>query len=219
MKTICVIPAYNDAKYIAETVRDALRVVDEIIVVDDGSTDGTAAIAEAAGALVATLTVNRGQGSALRLGTQLALARGAEITIHFDADGQFQASDLPKFIQALESGRADMVLGSRFLDNTTAMPWSKRYILMPLARFFNRLLGIDLSDPQSGLRALSRKAASSLDWQQDRMAHCTEILHLAHRQHFKIIEVPITVIYHHYGQSLSGGIKIISDTLFAKLNK
>lgn len=219
MKTICVIAAYNDAQYIGRVVNDAKKLVDEVIVVNDGSSDETARLAREAGALVATLTINRGQGSALRLGTRLALDRGAEIIIHFDGDGQFQAKDLPKFIQVLEAGQAEMVLGSRFIDHSTMMPATKKYLLMPLARFFNSLFGIQLTDPQSGFRAFSRASAAKLNWQQDRMAHCTEILHLAHSAGLVIVEVPITVIYHQYGQKLSGGLKIISDTLLAKLNK
>lgn len=219
MKTICVTPAYNAAKYIGQTVRGALQVVDEVIVVDDGSVDETADLAAQAGAKVARLSINRGQGAALRLGTRLALDLGADIIIHFDGDGQFQADDLPKFIKALADNQTDIVFGSRFLDHSTLMPWTKKSVIMPLARLFNRCFGINLSDPQSGFRAFNRNVAKSLQWQQDRMAHCTEILHLAHRQHWRIVEVPITVIYHHYGQSWAGGWKIITDTLLAKLNK
>lgn len=219
MKTICVIPAYNAVATLPAVVKAVAKVVDEVIVVDDGSADESLTVARKSGALVARLPINRGQGSALRLGTKLALERGADIIVHFDADGQFLASDLPKLMAPLVSGQAQMVLGSRFLDETTKMPWTKKHILMPLARGFNRLLGIKLTDPQSGLRALSKVAAERLDWEHDRMAHCSEILQTAHRLGLVIKEVPITVLYHEYGQSWGGGVKIVKETLLAKLNQ
>lgn len=218
MKTICVIPAYNEAKNIAQVIKGLENIVDEVIVVDDASRDDTVGQAKLAGALATKFVINRGQGAALRCGTQLAIERNADIIIHYDADGQFRAIDLPKLIAPLASGQADMVFGSRFLDNSTQMPWLKKNVIMPLARLVNLTFGIRLTDPQSGLRAFTREAGLKLNWQQDRMAHCTEILWLAHHHKFKITEVPITVIYNEFGQKLSGGFKIIVDLILAKLN-
>jgi len=218
MKITCVIPAYNEAEHIGTVVRGLDKIADEVIIVDDCSRDDTAQKAQEAGALVAKFLINRGQGAALRLGTQLAVDRGADIIIHFDADGQFRAEDLPKLIKPLADGLADMTFGSRFLDHSTKMPWLKKQIIMPLARVFNWLMGINLTDPQSGLRAFTRNTAKKLIWKQDRMAHCTEILWLAHKQNLTIKEVPITVIYNEFGQKLSGGFKIIIDIFLARLN-
>lgn len=218
MKSICIIPAYNEASNIGPVVTEVLGFVNEVIVVDDCSRDETSRQAEEAGALVARLKINRGQGAALRTGTQLALERGADIIIHFDADGQFLATDLPRIINPLQAKRADMVLGSRFLDqSTTNMPFFKRVVIMPLAHFLNSLLDIHLTDPQSGFRAFTRDVAVNLKWSQDRMAHCSEILHRAHKLKLRIVEVPITVIYRDFGQKISGGFKIIFDLLLAKL--
>lgn len=219
MKVACVIPAYNEAENIGQTVKGVLPLVETVIVVDDASSDNTAFLAQQAGAVVLQHFLNRGQGSALRSGTRYALARGAEIIIHFDADGQFLPSDLPALLAPLENNSADLVLGSRFLTSPNTMPILKRWLLMPLARLVNRLfLGVKLSDPQSGLRAFSAEAGERLRWQEDRMAHCSEILSLAQRQKLRIREVPMTVIYRDFGQRLSGGLRILKDLLFNKLN-
>jgi glycosyltransferase involved in cell wall biosynthesis len=217
MKICCVIPAYNETKYLPQVITELKDLVDEVIVVDDCSGDNTFELAIRSGALTARHRLNRGQGAALRTGTNLALDRGADIIVHFDADGQFRTQDIKQVIQPLLNKQADMVLGSRFLDTSTKMPYFKRVVIMRLARLFNLLLGVRLTDPQSGFRALSRSSAQKLHWSQDRMAHCSEILNLAHDLNFKIVEVPITVIYREFGQKISGGFKIIFDLVIAKL--
>jgi len=220
MKIITVIPAYNEAAKIEKVITKLKPYVTEIIVVDDASQDNTFEIAQAAGALTIRHIINRGQGAALRTGTQLALGRDADIIVHFDADDQFQAEDIPEMIAPICDGSADAVLGSRFLTKKSKLPKSKEYIIMPLARLVNRLFfGIKLSDPQSGFRALSRKSAEKLTIENDGMAHCTEIIHKLFKNNDRIVEVPITVVYHEFGQKLSGGFKIIKDIIIQKLIK
>lgn len=216
MKVCVIIPAYNEESKIGEVIRSVLRYADDVIVVDDASRDKTADVVREAGVKVLRHLVNRGQGAALRTGTRQALADGAEIIVHFDADGQFRAADIPRMIEPIVQGRAEVVLGSRFLDDTTVMPASKRYLIMPLARLINKLFyDLDLTDPQSGFRSLSALAAGRLHWHQDRMAHCSEILALIRHARLKVLEVPITVTYDGYGQKFSGGLKIVRD-LFVK---
>ena len=218
MKISCVIPAYNEAKNIALVIDKLKPYVSEIIVVDDASSDQTFSIASQKEALVVRHIINRGQGAALRTGTKLALDRGADIVIHFDADDQFQATDIPAMVKPLIENQADAVLGSRFLAKTTKLPTVKKNIIMPLARLINRLFfNIRLSDPQSGFRALSRQSALELKIENDGMAHCSEILYQLFKNKNRVSEVPITVIYHEYGQKLSGGFKIIKDLLIQKL--
>jgi glycosyltransferase involved in cell wall biosynthesis len=218
MKITCVIPAYNEAQHISSVITKLKKFVDEIIVIDDASKDKTAGEASQAGAIVARHIINRGQGAALRTGTQLALDREADIIIHFDADDQFQAEDIPEMIKPIIANQADAVLGSRFLTKKSNLPKIKEYLVMPLARLVNRLLfNIRLSDPQSGFRALNRQSAQKLKIENDGMAHCSEIIYRLFKNKDRIIEVPITVIYHEYGQKLSGGFKIIKDLLIQKL--
>ena len=218
MKITAVIPAYNEAAQIAAVVSGLKPYVNEIIVVDDASRDRTGAEALGAGALVLRHIINRDQGAALRTGTDFALRRGADIIIHFDADGQFLAEDIPSVIAPLLKGTADAVLGSRFMGKESKMPKSKRYLIMPLARFINRLFfNIRLSDPQSGFRALNRTAAEKIKIKSDGKAHCSEIIYQLFRQKLRVQEVPITVLYHHYGQKFSGGLTIIKDLIIQKL--
>jgi glycosyltransferase involved in cell wall biosynthesis len=213
---ICVIPAYNEAPHIGRVIAKVKPFVDRIIVVDDHSADATSLEAEKAGALVVRHLINRGQGAALRTGTKLALDEGADIIVHFDADDQFQAEDIPAMVAPLLAGEADAVLGSRFLGHAN-LPKLKRHLIMPLARLANRLFfNIRLSDPQSGFRALARPCAARLRIENDGMAHCSEILHRLFRQGERVVEVPITVIYHEYGQKLSGGFKILKDLIIQK---
>lgn len=218
MKITCVIPAFNEEKHISSVVLDVRAFVDEVIVIDDCSRDETSLLARQAGAQVFRHLINRGQGAALRTGTVVALEQGADIIIHFDADNQFQASEIAEVIKPILENRADAVLGSRFLTKKSDLPWSKRNIIHPLARLINRLFfNIRLSDPQSGFRALSRLSASNLKIKADGMAHCSEILYQLFKNKNRVIEVPITVTYHEYGQKFSGGLKIIKDLLIQKL--
>ena len=219
MKIVCVIPAWNEAKKIAAVIAAVQPLVDAVVVVDDTSPDDTSTVAAAAGAVVLRHPINRGQGAALRTGTRWALDQGADIIIHFDGDGQFLASDLPGLIEPLLQGAADIVFGSRFLRPNDQLPWLKRYLIMPAAHLTNRLFyHKSLSDPQSGLRAMTAAAAVRLDWQEDRMAHCTEILGLACKLKLKIKEVPMTVVYKNFGQKFSEGFVIIGDLFINKIS-
>ena len=197
MKVIAVIPAYFEGTRIARVIHDVKPFVDSIVVVDDGSTDITAKTAKEAGAVVFRHAVNRGQGAALRTGTEAALRLGAEGIIHLDADGQHDSSAIPLFIKELEEGSA-IVLGSRFLGaQAIGTPAHRKYVLA-LAKTFNRLaLGISskITDPQSGYRAMTAEAARAIDFRQDRMAHCSEILRLVSRSTLSWKEIPTTVRY------------------------
>lgn len=225
MKTVIVIPAYNEEKNIGEVVKKTKPLVDEIVVVDDGSSDQTFKAAREQGVVVLKHLINRGQGAALETGNQYALKQKADIIVHFDADGQFLAEEIKDIIRPIEKGEAEVVFGSRFLGKKSEIPWFKEKIIIPLAGLVNKLLiNVSLSDPQSGFRALSKKAAGKIRIENDGMAHCSEILYKVFKNNFKVKEVPITVVYRGFGQGLlagkgrgSGGFKIIRDLLLAKL--
>lgn len=220
MKIVCVIPTYNKAQYLETVIRGVAAVVDQVIVVDDGSTDNSRLLLETLPADVLYHVINRGQGAALKTGTDFALEQGADIIVHFDSDGQFRSEDIATVVQPLLEEKADVVFGSRFIDNSTQLPFLKKFLIMPIARCINKLFfNIHLTDPQSGFRALTRKAAQNINWLQDRMAHCNEILIETHRQPLRIQEVPITVIYNEFGQKFSGGFIILRDLFLARLNK
>ena len=225
-KTIfCVIPAYNEEARIAGVIDSVVGLVDKVVVVNDGSSDNTAAAAQSRQAVVISHLVNRGQGAALMTGNLYALKNGADIIVHFDADGQFRAEDLPAVVEPILAGRAEAVFGSRFLGKRSELPALKRYAIIPLAHLANYLiLGFSLSDPQSGFRALSREVAAKIDIRNDGAAHCSEIMHKVSKLSHQISEVPIVVNYSRFGQGFfrgkgrgSGGIKIIKDLLIQKI--
>ncbi|HNX10932.1 MAG TPA: glycosyltransferase family 2 protein [bacterium] len=214
-----IIPGLNEARSIAAVVSSVKPLAEWVIVVDDGSTDNTRQLAQDAGALVLTHKINRGQGAALETGDQKAKSLGAEIIVHFDADGQFLASDIAKVCAPIINGQADIVFGSRFLSDNQ-LPWAKAKIIMPLAKTLSRLIwNIKLTDPQSGFRAFNRKVADTLTIENDRMAHCSEIIIKAHRNKYRVQEVPITVIYHRFGQNFGGGLRIIKDLIYKAITK
>lgn len=211
-----IIPAWNEEARLPGVLRDLNKLGYFTIVVDDGSTDNTVRLAEENRAKVLRHIINRFQGAALRTGTKYAILHGYEYIVHFDADGQFRTEDIQVLLQPLLSNDADIVFGSRFLGDNSQMPKSKKNIIMPLGRLVNRwLFNIKLTDPQSGFRAFRANVYSQLAWNQNGMAHCSEILYRAHKANLKIVEVPITVRYFEYGQKLSGGFKILKDLFVA----
>lgn len=208
---MAIIPAFHEASRIQQTIRAVHPYVDGVIVVDDGSVDETFQMAKQISEVVVLRhALNRGQGAALRTGTEAAIRMGADAIIHIDADGQHDPSFIPSLVEPLKQNQADIVFGSRFLGITsTNMPLPRR-ILLKVAKTFNALLmGIPrrVTDPQSGMRAMTAEAAKRLDFRQDRMAHCSEILRLATRGTFRWVEVPVRI--HYTAESLAKGQKSI----------
>lgn len=227
LKIFCVMPAYNEEGKITETIQSAKPYVDEIIVVDDGSCDLTYERARKTGVTVLRHIINRGQGAALETGDLFALKRGADLIVHFDADGQFSAPEIRDIIKPIISGEVDVVFGSRFMGKEANFPWFKKNIIYPVGRIINNcvLSGSGLSDPQNGFRALSRRAAEKIVIQNDGMAHNSEIQREAVRN-FRYREVPVTVKYSGFGQGIfsgrgrgAGGLKIILDLFLSKLTR
>lgn len=217
-----VIPAYNEINSIGRVI-DVLKSKNyhNIIVVDDGSSDGTRAFLQSQPIIYTEHVLNRGQGAALRTGTQLALEMGADYIVHFDADGQMSADDIPQMMRHFDDG-ADLVLGSRFLAGaeTKNMP-VQRKALLKLAKIFNKMfLGVNYSDPQNGFRILGRTAAETLDWQNDRMAHCSEILRLIKKHKLNYKEEAVNITYSDYslgkGQQAMDAVKIVWDLFINK---
>ena len=218
MKIFCIIPAYNEKKTIAEVIEKVKKNVNEVIVVNDGSKDETKKLAKEKGAVVLSHIINRGQGAALETGNQYALNKGAEIIVHFDADGQFLAEEIKDIVSPIVRGEADIVFGSRFLGKKSNLPQFKKHIIIPLAHLVNKIfIGATLTDPQNGFRAMSSETAKKITIEQDGMAHNTEIISKSFENNLKIKEIPVTVIYHNFGQRFSGGLKIIKDLILSRL--
>jgi len=214
MYTWIVIPAFNEEKKIAEVI-DSLRKegYTRIIVVDDGSEDLTYSKAKSPGVTTLKHAINRGQGAALKTGIEYALEQGAEIIVTFDSDGQHSAEDIKRLIQPIEEGKADMVLGSRFLNKESNVPVVRKIFLKGGALIFRLMYGVRLTDSHNGLRAFSRKAAQTIRLTQDKMEHASEIIEEIGRRKLKYLEVPVTIKYTSYslekGQKTSNAFKII----------
>jgi polyprenyl-phospho-N-acetylgalactosaminyl synthase len=221
MNIFVVIPAYNEAKRIGQVLEDLSILPYKLVVIDDASSDDTSKIVSSY-PKVALLRhkINRDQGAALQTGNQYALSKGADLIVHFDADGQFLSKEIKDVLAPIIDDNYDIVFGSRFLDKQSDIPAFKKNIIFPLARLVNRVfLGIKTSDPQSGFRAMTREVAQRIQIEQDGKAHCSEIMAKAFDYKLKIKEVPITVIYHEFGQGMGHGFKILKDILFSKISK
>jgi glycosyltransferase involved in cell wall biosynthesis len=195
-----VVPAYNEAEAIGSVLEDLHRHTRNVIVVDDASTDATADVARGAGAIVLRHAVNRGQGAAIQTGLTFALRRGADIVITFDSDGQHAADDLPALVAPIRGGRADVALGSRFLEQRSDVPAARR-LLLKLAVVFTRITsGLRVTDAHNGLRAFSRRAAAAIDIRLDRMAHASELMDQIRRGGLRYTEVAVRVRYTPYAR-------------------
>ena len=156
-------------------------------------------------------------GAALQTGNEFATAMGADVIVHFDADGQMQVKDIQAMIQPLVRQEADISLGSRFLGMSSNMPWLKQYFIQPPAKVINWFFtGLWLSDVHNGFRALTADLAKKIHITQDGMAHNTEITSFIKKYKLKYKEVPVKIIYKDFGQGVSGGFKILRDLIVRK---
>ncbi len=217
-----VIPAYRAQDAVGKVVQDLqAKGYGQIVVVDDGSQDATGEAAARAGAVVLTHLVNRGQGAALRTGIAYALQAGADAVVTFDADGQHRAADLPRLLEPVLSGEADIALGSRFLSKRSRMPLARRVVLRAGVLVQWALYGIRLTDAHNGLRALSRRAAEAIRIDADRMEHASEIVEEVKRHRLRYREVPVTILYSRdslaRGQSSWASLRIGAKMLLKKL--
>lgn len=218
---LVVVPAYNEAKTIGRVIRGLFEHgFTNVVVVDDGSKDSTGELAQEAGATVLRHRINRGQGAALETGNAFARQQGVDTVVHFDADLQFNPSDITPALKELEASGVDILLGSRFLDGRSAVPWFKKYFILPAGRLMHRVFfGLHLTDAHNGFRIMTKKSLELIRITQDGMAHNTEILQQIAERKLTYKEFPIEVTYHEYGQGVLGGVKIMGDLLISTIFK
>jgi len=219
--TFVVIPAFNEEACIEHVAREVASIYPNVVVVDDGSLDGTHAAARRAAKYVLCHAVNRGQGAAIQTGIDFALRAGAKYVVTFDADGQHCVEDIAALVTPVSRGECEVALGSRFLGEAVDLPPGRRFLLR-LGVLFTRLTsGVKLTDTHNGLRAFSRRAAEQVEIRLDGMAHASELIDLMVRKGLRYKEIPVTVRYTAYstakGQTSRGAIRVALHYLVGRM--
>ena len=194
--TIATIPCFNEELFIGSVVLKAKEYVDQVIVIDDGSIDNTALVAEKAGATVIKHSSNRGKGAAVSTAFQHTRGIECRVLVLLDGDGQHEPAHIPALVRPVLDGDADMVVGSRFLDIKNSIPgyriWGHR-LLTFLTNLGSR---VKLTDSQSGFRAFSPKAIEALSLAEEGLSVESEMQFLANEADLRVTEVPVSIVYH-----------------------
>jgi glycosyltransferase involved in cell wall biosynthesis len=193
---VCI-PTYNAEATIRQAVSNCKKYADLVLVINDGSSDNSEKIAKDAGAEVITHKKNRGYGGAIKTGLKEGLRRHAKITITFDADLQHDAEDIPKIIEPILSDKADIVIGSRFLENDSNVKPYRKFGIKVITKMVSSFSGNNIQDAESGLRAYSLDALKQIvpSLETEGMGMSAEILLKAAVNKLKIVEVPRKEMY------------------------
>jgi glycosyltransferase involved in cell wall biosynthesis len=216
--TWVVIPLYNEEGVISDVILEVREVFPQVVCIDDGSTDGSAAAAAEAGARVVRHPFNLGQGAALQTGFQFALSDPSmKYVVTFDADGQHQIADAVGMVERLRAGEAEVVFGSRFMDDRTKANFAKKMVLRAAVGYTNLTTNTRLTDAHNGLRAISRRVVAEIDITQNRMAHASELVAQIGASKATYVEHPVHILYTDYskakGQSLWNSVNILADLM------
>ena len=217
-----VVPARNEATTIAQVVTGLREQFEHVVCVDDGSSDRTADLARAAGAVVLRHALNRGQGAALQTGFDFVLRQGTgRYVITFDADGQHLTTDAVRMVRHAREHRLDVVLASRFLGECSTIPTSRLTLLRAAIWFSRRTSGLTLTDTHNGLRVLSLTALQCIRLNFPGMAYASELETGVARSGLPWCELPTTVLYTDYsrskGQHNSNAVNIVFDLALRRL--
>ena len=197
VRILVCIPAYNEAGSIANIVNKAKQYCTDVVVYDDGSFDNTDKVAEAAGATVFRNPLNKGYGAAIKALFAIAKNKNADIMVTMDSDVQHDASQIPDVIEPIMNEGFDIVIGSRFIDQTAKerVPAYRSFGVKTITKFAQVASYNHITDAQSGFRAYNKNALSQISLFEDGMAVSTEILLRAKEKTLKTKEVPITISY------------------------
>jgi glycosyltransferase involved in cell wall biosynthesis len=199
VKIVVCIPAYNGGKSIGRVIDLASRYTDEVIVVNDGSTDNTEDAAKASGAKVINHVVNLGYGAAISSCLKAGVEAKAQIIITVDADMQHNPEDIPLLIAPILEGKADIVTGSRFVTplESDAIPTYRKFGITMLTKVTNFMAQTTISDATTGFRAYSNRAARTLGSMafSSGMGASSQILMEAFRSGLRIVEIPVNISY------------------------
>lgn len=210
-RLVVTIPALNEEETIGKVVRSIPRELEgvseiKILLINDGSTDGTVTVAEAAGCdAVIEFRRSRGLAAAFRAGLDQALCMGADIIVNIDADNQYVAREMESLVRPILDGGADIVLGSRFRGSIESMPLAKRMGNRFGSWVTGKLAGIPISDAQTGFRAFTREAAIAMNVLSP-YTYTQETIIQASFKRLSIVEVPVTFL-----KRGNGGSRLVSS--------
>ena len=203
-EVLVIVPAYDEEGGIREVLR---RIPDEVlghevktVVVDDGSTDATPAIARAEGVPVVSHVVNRGQGDALRTGFAIARAEKSEVVVNLDADGQYKPEELDRLVKPIIGGEADFVLGSRFMGFYEESGSVRHVGVVFFSRMISLLTGVKVSDCTNGYRAIRVSELHKLNLREDRF-NANEIILEALKHKLRFEQVPVSMMTRAAGET------------------
>lgn len=214
-----IVPCFNEGTVIEEVLASARETFPNIVAVDDGSADDSAAAIHRAGAHLVRHPVNLGQGAAIQTGVEYARAQpGARYFVTFDADGQHQVKDVQAMVGRLRSEPIDIIVGTRFgrpRGEDDQVPLIKRLVLRTVVLLSPRTRRLGLTDAHNGLRVFNRRVAEELNLRMNGMSHASEFVELMDSHGWRVAEQPVDILYTEYsmskGQSLLNGINILSD--------
>jgi len=209
MNVLTALPVYNEADHVAAVLREVKRYVSDVLVVDDGSTDGTEQVlSEISRVKVIRHPHNRGYGAALRTAFSYAISEGYEILVTIDCDGQHEPHRIPDFLAACGDD-VDIVSGSRYLrrfPGDSAPPPDRQRINRIITEELNRLLGLTLTDAFCGFKAYRVASLSQLDLTEDGYAMPIEFWVQAAIKKLKIVELPVPLIYFEEKRAFGGAL-------------
>jgi glycosyltransferase involved in cell wall biosynthesis len=192
--TAAIIPAYNEAKHLADVIRRTRQELNHVLVVDDGSTDETAAQARAAGAELIVHPENRGKGESIKTGLRYWTEREFNWVVILDADGQHRPEEIQRMLDAAGTDGAALLIGNR-MNDVSSMPVVRRLVNRYMSDRISRVCGQQIPDTQCGFRMLHRQLIPAVLGGTNRFDYETEMLILASRKGFRITSVPITTVY------------------------
>ena len=196
-KILVCIQLFNSEETIASIVLSSMKYSDEVVCIDDGSTDLSAEIAKKTGATVISHEKNRGVGGVAKTLFNYAKEKNASVVVLIDSDGQHNPEDLPKLIEPLKKGKADLVIGSRFVSGGKSkdMPTYRKFglkMINTVSKWHSKQL---VRDTQSGYRAFNKKAINTVRFENEGMKSSLEILESISDKGLRILEVPTTIRY------------------------